>query len=327
MRSTLLVSGLVVCVALAGFGADALAAKRTVTFKNTTGKKVNDLHIKTVEGVTIDSMTPFQDDNGVDGGNSHDLSNGTVDTMGTATVKMSSGSPSIKIKEWWWTLDGKQVGPTGKDGRGVLMVAARKMAGDGRISVHVAGKLLTFRTARNADADQAMRDFIAQAQAFVGDDGEPLLAVTQEDAYTVSLASEVTTPPADAGDDASADLVSIDTQDSGGSWTYTPDAPNTPTAIDGHAPSMVTGLRLEKSPARGAAVIQYTTSRYTPVELRIADAAGRLVWRESAAGSPGAHAVLWDGRGLHGGAVPAGVYRVELRADGGVLTRAFTFLR
>jgi hypothetical protein len=67
--------------------------------------------------------------------------------------------------------------------------------------------------------------------------------------------------------------------------------------------------------------------RTAPVHLDIFDPAGRIVQRVAGGSlSPGAHALAWDGRDVHGTPVPPGVYFYRLQAPGldcrGKLVRA-----
>ena len=72
------------------------------------------------------------------------------------------------------------------------------------------------------------------------------------------------------------------------------------------------------SPARGRALIRFTTAREGRATLQVFDSTGRLVrtlMRQPV--GAGAHSVTWDGRDAAGGACPAGVYHCRL-AGGGV---------
>lgn len=71
-------------------------------------------------------------------------------------------------------------------------------------------------------------------------------------------------------------------------------------------------------PFRRGTTIEFTCPRAMPVDLRIHDAAGRLV-RTLLSGTPfaaGRHRIAWDGRDRAGREVPAGVYLIRLRAAG-----------
>lgn len=71
------------------------------------------------------------------------------------------------------------------------------------------------------------------------------------------------------------------------------------------------------NPARGATRLAFTLARAARVELSVHDVAGRrLVALDLGTRPAGSHRVAWDGGDAHGARLPAGVYLVDLRADG-----------
>jgi hypothetical protein len=69
------------------------------------------------------------------------------------------------------------------------------------------------------------------------------------------------------------------------------------------------------NPFRGltGTTIQYTVERAGVVEVRIFDAAGRLVSRIAATTRPGENRFHWDGRSADGSSLPSGVYFYQIR--------------
>jgi hypothetical protein len=84
----------------------------TTTFKNDTGRRVNDLHIKYTHDVSItqDPKT-FKK---VSGTNLKKLTDGVVDVDESIEIVAKRASGDIDINEWWWTLDGEQQGDVHK---------------------------------------------------------------------------------------------------------------------------------------------------------------------------------------------------------------------
>lgn len=83
------------------------------------------------------------------------------------------------------------------------------------------------------------------------------------------------------------------------------------------------GLRLRSgpNPFRDAASIHYTISETGPVEVRLFDAAGRLVMRfDEGSRTPGSYTIRWDGHARDGGRAPAGAYFLRLTSRGLVAT-------
>lgn len=90
------------------------SATRPIKFTNKSGKDANDLHIEFVQGVTpqpapIGPYGPFRGQSG-SGGNKIDFNAGMVKAGDSAEITFTSTSPKIKIRRWWWTLDGKRIG-------------------------------------------------------------------------------------------------------------------------------------------------------------------------------------------------------------------------
>ena len=95
-------------------GADAWAAStRRITFKNNTGQAVNDLHVEFVQASTPNPpggpFGAFPNENG-SGTTKIDFSGGVVPKNGSTSITFTSSSSRIKVKRWWWTLDGVRVG-------------------------------------------------------------------------------------------------------------------------------------------------------------------------------------------------------------------------
>ncbi len=93
-------------------GASVLAdSKASFTFKNNTGQRVNDLHIEFNTAVNVTNQGPFP--NLTDNNTSKPtLSGAAVAPGGTASISVTGQANKTRIKKWWWTLDGNQVGPT-----------------------------------------------------------------------------------------------------------------------------------------------------------------------------------------------------------------------
>lgn len=68
--------------------------------------------------------------------------------------------------------------------------------------------------------------------------------------------------------------------------------------------------------ARGVATVQYRLTAPAEVRATVMNQAGRIVSTiDAGAMEPGVHTLSWSGRSSQGSAVPAGEYRVELRAE------------
>lgn len=94
-------------------------------------------------------------------------------------------------------------------------------------------------------------------------------------------------------------------------------------ATDAPLTSPAEGLRVFPNPARGSATLSLAGRSGVPALLRVHDAAGRIVRSlDTAAGS-----AVWDTRDGAGRPVPAGVYFVTVRRDGGLETGRVTVLR
>jgi hypothetical protein len=82
---------------------------------------------------------------------------------------------------------------------------------------------------------------------------------------------------------------------------------------DGPAPGRALGASFP-NPASGALTIRYALPRDETVELAVYDIAGRVVARlVEGHVTEGQHSVSWDGTGLDGRPVPAGVYQYRLK--------------
>jgi glucose/arabinose dehydrogenase len=82
------------------------------------------------------------------------------------------------------------------------------------------------------------------------------------------------------------------------------------------------------SPSSGDVAFRFTLPRAAAVRLEVIDLAGRRVAVLADGGSPaGEHRATWDGRGVDGRTLPAGVYHARLVAGGAAVTRPFVRLR
>jgi hypothetical protein len=89
-----------------------------------------------------------------------------------------------------------------------------------------------------------------------------------------------------------------------------------------------TGLRSYPNPMTGSSTIHFSLAQEGAVSLRIVDATGRQVRELSgAAARSGENALTWDGRDVHGNAVPAGVYYYVLSTSAGQQTAKTVVLR
>jgi hypothetical protein len=81
------------------------------------------------------------------------------------------------------------------------------------------------------------------------------------------------------------------------------------------------------NPARTTVRFRFTLARGGDVDLRVFDVAGRIVQRHQVAKLPaGENSLTWNGLGRDGMRAAAGVYFVELRADGIRQARRFVLL-
>lgn len=80
----------------------------TFTFKNNTGKEVNDLHIEWSKAVKITQVTKFKKTSGSNTSKA-DFSNGTVENGDSVEVTVTWDGTDPKVKSWYWTIDGKKV--------------------------------------------------------------------------------------------------------------------------------------------------------------------------------------------------------------------------
>ena len=166
----------------------AIGARRMITFKNETGKVVDDLHIELRNGAKIiwDNTTPFDSEIGVDGGGSHNLYNGTVDPDDTAEVTLHSNSNNILIRKWWWTKggnaqkNGARVGDIeGDDGSSNLSFFGGPAKGDGAILVSIGNFENVFSTTSGFSAIETANAFNGFLQDF-DDRGFSLIHSGQE---------------------------------------------------------------------------------------------------------------------------------------------------
>ena len=112
------------------FGPYKWQTQRTHKFTVDTQQAVNDLHIEFKGSVVVGTddegkAGPFQDING-NGSSKLDLSNpeenagdanddnSALEPGDTVRLVVRSTSPKITLTQWWWTKDGKRVGPVHK---------------------------------------------------------------------------------------------------------------------------------------------------------------------------------------------------------------------
>ena len=99
-------------------------------------------------------------------------------------------------------------------------------------------------------------------------------------------------------------------------------------AVPRSIPLVGWSLALSPNPSRGPVSIRFAIPGAGAHRLEIYDAAGRRVRAlESGALVSAGRTTLWDGRDDAGRALPAGVYRVVLRAEGGRAEASVTLLR
>jgi hypothetical protein len=89
--------------------------EKTFKFPNAKPKKgegqaANDLHIEWSRAVTVKQDQPFGTTNG-SGTSTTDHSDGDVGVGGSGSVTVDWDGTMPKVKRWWWTKDGKRVGP------------------------------------------------------------------------------------------------------------------------------------------------------------------------------------------------------------------------
>lgn len=80
----------------------------TFTFRNNTGKEVNDLHIEWSKAVKITRVTKFEKTSGSNTSKA-DFSKGTVANGDSVEVTVNWDGTDPKVKNWYWTIDGKKV--------------------------------------------------------------------------------------------------------------------------------------------------------------------------------------------------------------------------
>jgi hypothetical protein len=94
-------------------------------------------------------------------------------------------------------------------------------------------------------------------------------------------------------------------------------------------PSGAARLELPRpNPARGRVEASFTLPRAARASLRVLGVSGRAVAVLVDADLPaGEHHAAWNGRTMAGSRAPAGVYVLELRADGATASRRVTLIR
>src|SRR5262249_29162152 len=99
--------------------------------------------------------------------------------------------------------------------------------------------------------------------------------------------------------------------------------PSTPVSVDDPAARPVLSLaRPEPNPTRGASIVRFTLPRAMDVSLGVFDIQGRRVaWMARGPMTAGEHVVRWEGHDATGGALPNGIYLINLNADGQTLNQ------
>jgi len=189
----------------------AQACRENIKFKNKTGVTVNDLHIEFNRGVDVTDAGAFGDNSGQNGNGSHDLSGGSVANGDSTEIDVTSEPcDNIKIKRWWWTVDGE---PTGgkKIGEPIASVQAGggNAAGGGLIRVRIDAVNHHFNTQPGAPPNATMAQFNAFLASILDDETRPLIHVTFQSPATVAFAGNV------LGDPASELVVELLAQDPG----------------------------------------------------------------------------------------------------------------
>jgi len=107
--------------------------------------------------------------------------------------------------------------------------------------------------------------------------------------------------------------------------------PDPGTAVQGgdQGPRLARFLGVTPNPFNPRTVLRYDLAQAARVELRVFDAAGRLVrtLRDGVLETAGSRAATWDGRDGSGRDVPAGVYLVQLRVGAQRETRRAVLVR
>ncbi|SRR6266508_590053 len=91
-------------------GAAGRASQKAFTFTNNEGQAVNDLHIEfgqAVKGKCRFGIFPNVQGQGT---NVIDFSGSTIAAGASVQCGFRSSANRITIRQWWWTLDGQQVG-------------------------------------------------------------------------------------------------------------------------------------------------------------------------------------------------------------------------
>jgi hypothetical protein len=101
------------------------------------------------------------------------------------------------------------------------------------------------------------------------------------------------------------------------------------TAVDSLPESGALRARFTPNPMRGAGVIEFTLSRAGAARVEILDLSGRRVRSllDTQALAPGSHHVPFDGRGIRGERMAAGVYFFRVATPAGAVTRRFAILK
>lgn len=219
----------------------AQAARRVIKFKNTTGQMVDDLHIETKQGCTIDftGTMPFNSERGTDGGSKHNLYGGEVPNNGEATVTITSPSNTIEISKWWWTLggnalrDGERVGAIkGDDGGAVLAFYGPPAAGNGQVLVSIGDRKEVWQTQRGQLPDQSAMSFMMFLDTFMEGDFDLIHNVPVSPTQVVALGNL-------QGDPGVQIQVQLLQPDSGQTLDLCPIADRLQLAIEGPCPGPV----------------------------------------------------------------------------------------
>lgn len=82
------------------------------------------------------------------------------------------------------------------------------------------------------------------------------------------------------------------------------------------------------NPSPGPAEFEFLLGSSARVALSLHDVAGRRIANlANGAFTAGPHRVVWDGRTVEGGAVPSGLYFVELRTEAECVRRSVLVVR
>jgi len=154
----------------------AMASDRTITFKNTTGKTNDDLHIEFKQMTTSDSANVpgvYPGDRVNGNSTTHNFWGKAVTNGGSVTLVFHTVFQNLVISQWWWTTngnatnDGGRVGDIKKDTSGTLLCSSGSAVGDGAVMVSVGGISQTFNTTAGNSQAQTLAAFSSFLGGFV----------------------------------------------------------------------------------------------------------------------------------------------------------------